>query len=344
MTLLAQRFPRLSMLPHIPLCQKSNVAPLEQLSKKGNAELWIKRDDENALPYGGNKVRKLEYLLADARQKGKKTLVTAGGYGSHHVLATSIYGEKWGFDVHAVMIPQPITNHVKENLRAHLAAHAVLHPVRGWMSAPPKIATLMSSLYFEGQRPYRIPYGGSSSLGALGFVEAGLELAKQIETGECPQPDTIYIALGSGGTASGLAIGLAAAGLPTNIIAVRVTPALICNQATLATLIGTTLRTLRHIEPSFPAVGRLALSKIRIDGSMAGNGYGVVDTYTHHAIEQAALEDFSVDPTYTARALNALMRDAKRRDQGASRLLFWLTLSKTRPSAREEIHLPPWAR
>ncbi|MDP9149111.1 MAG: pyridoxal-phosphate dependent enzyme, partial [Myxococcota bacterium] len=84
------------------------------------AELWIKRDDRTHEVVGGNKVRKLEWLLADARSRGARRLVTAGAAGSHHVLATTYFGRREGFDVEAVLVPQPRTAHVVDVLRASL--------------------------------------------------------------------------------------------------------------------------------------------------------------------------------------------------------------------------------
>ena len=169
-------------------------------------------------------------------------------------------------------------------------------------------------------------YGGSSVVGALGFVEAGLEVAAQIANGECPEPDAIYVPLGSGGTAAGLAVGLAAAGLTTEVVAVRVTPLVVCNRATVSALVVGILRHLRSLEISFPAVRRAALSQLRIDGSFFGAGYGERDPAAERAAEWAERSGLHVDPTYTSKSLAALMRDAESSRQG-QKLLFWLTLS-----------------
>lgn len=342
MTLLARRFPRLSMVPHVPLARTTAVQPLRILST-GGLDLWVKRDDTTADLYGGNKVRKLEFLLGEARQQGADTLVTAGAWGSHHVLATTLFGRKWGFDVHAVMVPQPITDHVESNLRVGLAAGSELHPVRSWPAVVPTTAALGASLRRDGKKVYRVPYGGSSATGALGFVEAGLELAAQIESGECPEPDAIYVALGSGGTAAGLAIGLAAAGLTTKVVAIRVTPLLVCNRATVSALVLATMRKLRGIEKAFPAVSRAALSQLVIDSS-AYAGYGNVDEIVRSTSLKADSEGLHVDPTYTARALGVMLRDAHEGRYG-KRLLFWLTLSGADLDVRlgDAPGLPSWA-
>lgn len=345
MTLLAQSFPALSMVPHVPLAQTTAVEPLEKLSSESGAEVWVKRDDLTSTLYGGNKVRKLEFLLGDARQRDAKTLVTAGAWGSHHVLATTLFGIKWGFDVEAIMVPQPLTPHAENNLRCVVGAGAKLHPVRSWIATAPTVAGLVGSLTRSGGRPYRVAYGGSSVVGALGFVEAGLELAAQIAKGECPEPDAIYVPLGSGGTAAGLAVGLAAAGLTTEVVAVRVTPLIVCNRATVTALVVGILRHLRALEISFPSVRRAALSQLRIDGSFFGAGYGERDPAAERASAWAEQCGLTVDPTYTSKSLAALMRDAASSRKG-QKLLFWLTLSSADLSERLDAAppLPDFAR
>ncbi len=343
MTLLTQRFSRLSMLPHIPLAETTPVHPLPDLGG-GDAELWVKHDDLTSTRYGGNKVRKLEFLLGEARNRGCDTLVTAGAWGSHHVLATTLFGSLWGFDVHAVMVPQPRTPHVEANLRCALGAGLCPHPVRRWVAVPPTMAALTASLRRAGKRVYPIAYGGSSPVGALGFVEAGLELASQIDAGLCPEPEAIYVALGSGGTAAGLALGLAAAGLTTQVVAVRVTPRLVCNRATVTLLLRSTLRKLRRSDPSFPAVGEAALGRLSVDGSLYA-GYGEVDAVVQQTQREAAAAGLALDPTYTCRALAAMLRDGRDGRRGR-RLLFWLTLSGADLSERLAAApaLPDWAR
>ncbi|HJK95006.1 MAG TPA: pyridoxal-phosphate dependent enzyme [Polyangiaceae bacterium LLY-WYZ-15_(1-7)] len=343
MSLLARRFPKLSMVPHVPLARTTPVERMDDLSKALGAELWVKRDDRTADLYGGNKVRKLGFLLGDARQKGCEALVTAGALGSHHVLATSLFGRKWGFDVHAVMVPQPWTGHVEENLRADLAVGATLHPVKAWAAVPPTMAGLAAHMRLQGKRTYRVAYGGSSPVGALGYVEAGLELAAQIEAGELPEPERIFVALGSGGTAAGLAIGLASLGITTKVHAVRVTPRLVCNQATVAALITATMRKLRKVEPAFPAVAPAARAAVEIDHSLFGGGYGTLDDATREATVRADAEGLSVDPTYTAKAFAALLRHQR---ATPGRALFWHTLSSAdlSPVLEDAPEAPAWAR
>jgi len=147
------------------------VERVEGLSAPGS-ELWIKRDDRTGDVYGGNKVRKLEWLLHDARERGATRVVTVGAAGSHHVLATTYYGKKVGLEVEAVLVPQPVTPHVVEVLRADLALGLHAFPVSSWGAAPLTLARRVA----RGAR--LITVGGSSVVGSMGYVSAARELAE----------------------------------------------------------------------------------------------------------------------------------------------------------------------
>ena len=342
MSLLAKRFPRLSTVPRVPLVTATTVERLVHASRETGAELWVKRDDRTSEIYGGNKVRKLERLIGDARRQDCDTLVTTGAYGSHHALATSMFGRRWGFDVHSVLVPQRITKHVSENLRAQLGMGTVVHPVRTWAGVAPKILTLLAQLRLQGRRPYRIPHGGSSAIGAIGYVDAGLELAGQIDRREVPEPQSIHLALGSGGTSAGLAVGLAAAGLEVPIVAVRVTPLAVCNRWTVRSLVRDVIGELRRRDTSFPDVTRNAIRCIRIDGSMYGSGYGESGGEVEAAMARAGDDGLELDPTYTAKSYAAFIRDS-RQDSGPR--IYWHTLSSADLSEllTDSPPLPQWA-
>jgi 1-aminocyclopropane-1-carboxylate deaminase/D-cysteine desulfhydrase-like pyridoxal-dependent ACC family enzyme len=357
MTYLIDRFPGLCAIPRRALVPRpTEVVAMPRLSKMTGADLWVKRDDATAAAYGGNKVRKLEYLLGDAEAQGADTLITTGAFGSHHVLATSIFGAEAGLSVHAALVPQPWHKHVGENLRADVAAGATLHPIRHVAEVPFAVRRLARRLRREGRRPYLVPHGGSTAYGALGYVEAGLELAAQVDARALPEPEAIYVALGSAGTAAGLAIGLAAAGLTTKIVAVRVTDRLLANRATFLALLRRTMTLLRERDPRFPAVLELAAAKVEIDATAFAPGYGVSTPETRRAAELAAAEGLVTDETYTARALQVMLRHAEsgRRRSGAlaprdpftwKRALFWQTLSSAdlAPLLRRVPAAPRWA-
>src|SRR5438034_603948 len=176
-------------------------------------------------------------MIPAASARGRGRLVTLGGFGSHHVLATAIYGRAAGVPVEAVVFPQPITPHVLETVRAGAAAGLRFHPVGGYASVAPRVLALRAR-----RRVGWIAPGGSSPTGTLGYVSAALELAGQIERGECPRFDVAYLALGSCGTVAGFLLGLGAAGLATRVIGVQVVNKIVCNRGVALRLARATRR------------------------------------------------------------------------------------------------------
>ncbi len=342
---LGERFSKLDQLSRVDLLGPlpTPVAPMTALSRMTGSELWIKRDDLSAEHYGGNKARKLAYLIGDALATGADSLLTVGAFGSHHVLATSIHGARHGLAVHGVLVPQPFTRHVKKNLLAGLGAGATHHPLRHTALVPAEVLRVTGRLHLSRRRPYLIPHGGTSALGALGYVDAGLELAAQIDRGDMPEPDAIYFALGSGGTAVGLAVGLAAAGLQPELVAVRVTSKLVAPQRLLFGLIDRVVAMLHERDPRFPRVAEAAKRLIVLNDEGRGSGYGEPDEAGKRAADLALAEGIEVDPTYTAKALGQMLAHAEGSRRG-QRLLFLHTLSSADlgPLLSRAPALPRW--
>jgi 1-aminocyclopropane-1-carboxylate deaminase/D-cysteine desulfhydrase-like pyridoxal-dependent ACC family enzyme len=209
-------------------------------------------------------------------------------------------------------MPQRYSAHVEEQLRAVLAAGAEVHPVRSPALLLPTMTAVAARLRMRRRRPFVIPAGGSNVAGTLGHVEAGLELARQMEAGVLPEPDAVVVALGSGGTAAGLAIGLAAAGVTARVIAVRVVPRALVNQASLGALIARTVRHLRELDERFPDVANVARSHLVIDHDEYGAGYGEPSATGQNAQRLAhELAGVELEPTYTAKAFASVLRHAK---------------------------------
>ncbi len=328
MTLLVERWPRLSAIPHLLLGTfPTPVRPLEQLSRVLGAEVWCKHDDRSGLAYGGNKVRKLEFLIGAARAEAKDTIVTTGAAGSHHVLATAIYGGRAGLEVHAIMMPQVRTPHVETNLRASLAAGATLHPIHSYAWMPPAMAAPAGKLKLEGRRVYLIGPGGSDGAGVLGYVEAGLEIAEQLARGELSEVDAVVVPLGSGGTAVGLAVGLAAAGVTAPVIAVRVTPRHLLGKPMLRTLAAAAVDRVRLHDERFPSVAEAAVDNLIIDEAQLGEGYGIATGAGREASRLALETDgLALDPSYSAKAMAAVVAGARGPWRG-KRVLFVNTLN-----------------
>lgn len=292
--------------------------PVERIASlgSGQSELWVKRDDLTHAVYGGNKVRKLETLLADARARGARRLVTVGAVGSHHVLATTYFGKRAGFDVEAVLVPQPRTEHVVEVLRADLTLGLRAYPVGSWGAAPWAIAARVLAGGGAGKARV-IPVGGSSVLGSMPYVDAGMELAQQVRAGELPEPDVCVVAVGSGGTAGGLAAGFAAAGLRTTVVGVCVsTP-----PWALALLT-------RHFARACARRRGVPRERLRlvIDRRFLGPGYAYP---TAEGAEASRIAEehahLPLDPTYTAKTFACALWFV--RAHRARHVLYWHTLS-----------------
>lgn len=334
----------LASLAHVPLVDApTRLERAPRVSAFTGHDVWVKRDDLTNSVYGGNKVRKLEYLLGDAREKGADVLLTTGALGSHHALATAIHGKASGFDVHAFLSPQPWTEHVEENLRCHVAVGTELHRVRSTLLAGATMKAVAWNLRRQGRKPYIIPHGGSSPIGALGYVEAGLELAAQLDAKEMPEPDAVYTSLGSGATAVGLAIGLAAGGLGIPVRSVLVTTRLVGNKQFLNHLMRGTLALLRDRDPHFPDVYDIARASLGVDDAWLSVGYGVVNGEVERVSDLAASDGLELDATYTAPAVATLMEDAE--SKRVVRPLFLHTLSSADPSPllRQAQAAPSWA-
>jgi 1-aminocyclopropane-1-carboxylate deaminase/D-cysteine desulfhydrase-like pyridoxal-dependent ACC family enzyme len=306
--------------PQLPFGRYPTPVQRVDALSPGAADLWVKRDDLTHEVYGGNKVRKLEHLLGDALARGAKRVVTLGAAGSHHVLATTYFGTQLGLEVEAVLIPQPRSDHAIEVLCAGRALGLRAFPVRSVAAAPLAVA----GRWMRGAR--FIPLGGSSVAGSMGYVDAARELAAQIREGALPEPDICLVALGSGGTAAGLAAGFDAEGLKTVVIAVCVAqPPWLVRFLALRLARGCA----RRIGPSTRTI---PLSRrLEVDERFLGRGYGHATEAGAEAMRVAhEAMGLTLDPTYTAKAFAGALFHL--RAGRARHVLYWHTLSSAPPS------------
>lgn len=339
MIALFRRYPQIT--DSIPWLRLGDYPTPVQPLAIGRPDVFIKRDDLSAPVYGGNKVRKLEFLLAEAKARGAKRLITVGAAGSHHALATTIYGKQLGFDVSLVLFPQPLTDHVREILLRDVAHGAELRFTRRMETVPTALFTAM--LRYRGQRAMVIPAGGSDAIGTLGYVNAALELVEQIKAGELPQPARIVVAAGTCGTVAGIALGLALANMFIRIIAVRITSRLVTNERVIQRLIrGAEDRLRRAGGPSGNADH--AFGQIELRHEYLGRGYGIATDDAEAAAERLASIGVLLDQTYTAKAAAALLTETEKAD---GPVLYWHTLSAAEPPLPPDIgidNLPPQFR
>lgn len=306
--LLHQRYPELAAtLPHLSL--QSGRTPVRKLSlDTAGAPVWLKDDSVfGDGGWGGNKVRKLEWLVPDAVRQRRRTLVTVGGLGTNWGLAAALYGREHGLETVLALVDQPIDEHVRhqlERLRASGARLYFTHTKKRTMLCAP----LILARHFSGVRPpYPLPAGGSSPVGALGYVEAALEIAAQVRAGELPEPTHIVTAVGSGGTAAGLSLGLRLTGLSTRVVGVIVNDTLRLDERSLTRLARRAADLLRRRGARLPE-NLFATGNLDIVTEWLGPGYG---RSTPEATAALALsserEHLTLEPVYTAKAMAALL-------------------------------------
>jgi len=357
--LLFQRFPRLSVtMPFVPL--GTCPTPVERLvgvervvgmwegpqrpdsvslhdGRGAEApptfsatQLWVKRDDLSGEPWGMSKVRKLEHYFGDARAVGARCVLTFGPLGSNHTLATALYGRQLGFEVHLQLWPEPATERVRQTLLAEQALGAKLFLV-GTLDERALVEladNARSTLYApRSTSVYVIPPAGTDPIGAMGYVEAGLELGAQVACGELPAPDFVHVAGGTGGVAAGLVIGLRLAGLRSRVVAIRCVAAEVLTELRVVFL----ARRLRQRLAQLAGVEETSLAQPTAEDFLilhdqAGGGYG----RPTEASEQArALFEASVlvtlDGTYTAKAAAGMLAFAASPEGAGRRHLFFHT-------------------
>jgi D-cysteine desulfhydrase len=300
----------------------------------GPGDVWEKRDDRTSTLYGGNKVRRFEYILAAAAHAGASHIVTVGGLASTQVTATLLFGRAAGFEVSVVLFEQPITRFLREALVTDFAAGGELVYGGGYAMTALRAIRLLARL----PRPYLVLPGASNPTYNLGYVDAMLELGAQVEAGEMPRPDLIVVPAGSGGTVAGLAVGASLLGWDTEIVGVRITDLIACNRFTIGYLCEATAALLvRHV----PELARRDLRPFRfsIDHRFIGPGYGY-PTPEAIAAKAPVRELIGIDGevTYSGKGLAALRRICA--DHPDKTILYWHTLSSVARPAGARGPLP----
>ncbi len=319
-------------LPYVSLGEfPTPLQKLDQLGKEiGINQLYIKRDDLSGKVYGGNKLRKLEFILGEALHTKKKEVMTFGSAGSNHALATAIYAKQLGLNSISMLTAQPNAYYVRRNLLASYHFGAELHQYSKIrflepLATPAVLLVILRHGLERGQLPMVIPMGGSNPMGAIGFVNAAYELKEQISRGEISEPDYIYVAAGSMGTAAGLILGLKAIHSKTRVVAVRVNSDRVVSVKGMVRLIRRTNSLLSSADPSFP---RLDFSEqdINIEQDYFGKQYAL---FTKEGMAAVALikrcGGINLEGTYTGKAFAALIDEAKKSILKDKVLLFWNT-------------------
>lgn len=285
-------------------------------------EIWIKRDDQTGLALGGNKTRKLEFLLGDASAQGCDTLITTGAIQSNHCRQTAAAAAQTGLDCHLVLGGQR-PDAPNGNLLLDTLLGATLH----WTTRENRINRLReveAELHHAGRRPYFITYGGSDPVGASGYALALEEVLIQ-KRDLAIDFDMIVVASSSGGTQSGLIAGAFALGSQIPVLGINIDEPQEHLQSHVAALATETATHLRHPHSFAPA-------DILVDAAYLGEGYGIVGDLERKAIRlMAQTEGILLDPVYTGRAFGGLLDILQRSPnrllplRQPGRILFWHT-------------------
>ena len=279
--------------------------------------------------YGGNKPRMLEFVLADVLAKKARTILTFGGLGTNHGLATALYGREQGLRTVLLLLDQPVDDIVRRQLCWFQQLGAILY-YTGKM--PRTVVTALFLLlrhasWRRGRLPYLLLPGGSTAMGTVGYVNGALELAEQVAAGELPEPENVVVALGSGGTAAGLSLGLRLAGLKTRVVAVRISDKLPLTPETVAGLANRAARLMRKKGADLSST-KIEPASITVFSDWLGQGYGYPTPEGKRAQELLQeKEDFALDLTYTAKAMAALLALLEDGRLGEGPTLYWHTYS-----------------
>jgi len=309
-------------LPRFLLAQlPTPIETLERLSRElGGPELLIKRDDQTGLALGGNKTRKLEFLVGQALEQGADTLVTAGAAQSNHCRQTAAAAAKAGLKCELIL-----SGKKPELPNGNLLLDELLRAECHWIERPQvpvKLSKLPEQLRAQGRKPYVIGVGGSNGIGATGYVLAIMELTEQLQATQ-HRVDHIVFASSSGGTQAGLVLGARVAGFEGQLHGVSVDKDDLEHEAYEEEVAQIANECAQYIGSDV----RLTRQHIKVIYGYTGEGYGLVSDLEREAIRLVARsEGIILDPVYTGRAFGALV-DLIRKGvfKRGETVLFWHT-------------------
>lgn len=302
-----QALHKLQALPRRALGQwPTALQPLQRISARtGGPQIWIKRDDCTGLATGGNKTRKLEFLLGDALAQGCDTLISQGALQSNHARQVAAAGAAAGTPVHLVLtdaVPGRSADYARlGNIQLCRLLGAQVQVLAGDADADQHCAALAQQLQAQGAKPYVIPMGGSNGLGALGYAVAFTELHAQMQALGAPL-DAVVLATGSGGTQAGLVLGAALQGWQGRIHGVSVSPDYVLATQRIDKALAEAAQLL-----GLPA-DALRGQPLHVDEAFKGPHYGVPNAATHQALELAARQEgVLLDPVYSGKGFAGLL-------------------------------------
>jgi len=309
-------------VPFVPLADlPTPLEPMERLSAEVGAEVWVKRDGLTHPVYGGNKVRKFEFVFGDVLRKKTRAVLTGGGLGSHHTLAAAVVARQFGLQPVCAYYCQPISEEVYRNLRCSSPLGIDAHFCGDYVGMVVSFVwQYLRWLVRTGRPPYFIYPGAPGTLGVLGYVNAALEIEAQLRQRGTPTPEAIFVAVGSCGTFAGLLLGARLAGLDSRIVGVRVIEEDVANRHKIARMVNRAARYLRRCDRSVPEI-KVEPEEVDLRDGYLGAGYAHPTAEAQRAVELVAgTERLPLETTYTGKAMAALLDHARRHP--GERLLF----------------------
>lgn len=292
--------------------------PVEELPRLsamlGGPRILVKRDDQTGLAFGGNKTRKLEFLIAEAREQGADMLISAGAFQSNHCRQTAAAAARFGFDCTLVLTGEtPKTR--SANLLLDNLLGATIIPVADRKDRDRILRETADAARAAGRRPYLVPYGGSSPTGALGYAYAVEELVQQ-----GVRPDWIIFGTSSGGTHAGLVLGKRVFGFQGRILGISIDEPVSWLQQHVSSL---------ATDASMKLGERISFidSDVEATAEYCRAGYGVVTAAEQEAVRVfARTEGLLLDPVYTGRAAAGMINLIRKGEfPPQSTILFWHT-------------------
>jgi D-cysteine desulfhydrase len=313
---------KIEKLPRFPLAQlPTPIEKLERLSRElGGPELLIKRDDQTGLALGGNKARKLEFLVGQALEQGADTLVTVGGAQSNHCRQTAAAAAKAGLTCELIL------NGRKPDVpNGNLLLDQLLGAKEHWIERPQRAAKLRElpeQLRAQGRMPYVIPVGGSNGVGATGYVVAMIELMEQLRASK-ERVDHVVFGSSSGGTQAGIVLGARIGGFGGQLHGLSIDK----NEPELNEYEAEVTQIANECAQYIGSDARLATEDIKVVYGYMGEGYGVVGDLEREAIRlMARCEGIILDPVYAGRAFGALVDLIRKKVfRRGETVLFWHT-------------------
>ena len=302
----------LSVFPMVKLCHRPTpLEPLKRLTKiLGGPEIWIKRDDCTGLSTGGNKTRKLEYLVGDALKNDADTLVTQGAVQSNHARQTAAAAAKLGLKCHILLerrIPDKLDEYERTgNVFLDKIHGATVEFRESGIDMNAEGEAVSKKLGENGAKPYFIPGGGSNAVGALGYVSCALELISQFNENSI-EFDCLIHATGSTGTQAGLVSGLSALSSELPVLGISVRQNRERQIDAVWNLVKKTVEKLNNID--------IQRDKILVDDHYVGKGYAIPTDGTLEAIDLLAkTEGILLDPVYSGKAMAGLIDMVRKGD------------------------------